>query len=116
MNIYNVKGGIKKMGKVALNRENINKCLCATCPVQVDSKCSKDKLELVNQKLEKEGDVRSMFKDEELPLVYCAFGVAECGDLSSMELCKCTQCPVWLENNLANNEPIEYFCVEGVPK
>ncbi len=104
------------MGKVELNRENINKCLCADCPVQTPSKCSKDKLELVNKKLDEEGDVKEIFKPEELPLVYCAIGKAECSDLSSMELCKCTQCAVWLENNLANNEPIEYFCVEGVPK
>jgi len=72
------------MGKVELNRENINKCLCATCPVQINSQCSKDKLEVVNQKLEKDGDVKDMFKNEELPLVYCAIGVADCDDLSSM--------------------------------
>jgi len=104
------------MGNVELNRENINRCLCKICPVQTESKCSKDKLEIVNQKLEEEGDVKEMFKPDEVPLVYCSIGKADCDDLSGMELCKCTQCTVWLENNLANNEPIEYFCVEGVPK
>jgi len=105
-----------KMGKVELNRKNINRCLCKTCPVQTGSECSKDKLVIVEQKMNEEGDVKEMFKPEELPLVYCSIGEAECSDLSSRELCKCTQCTVWLENNLANNDPIEYFCVEGVPK
>jgi hypothetical protein len=104
------------MGKVELNRENINRCLCKICPVQTESKCSKDKLDIVNEKIKREGDVQDILNPEEIPLVYCAIGKASCSDLSSRELCKCTQCNVWLENNLANNEPIEYFCVEGLPK
>ena len=47
----------EKMGKVELNRDNINKCLCADCQVQVDSKCSKDKLDIINEKLKEDGDV-----------------------------------------------------------
>jgi hypothetical protein len=106
----------EKLGKVELNRDNINKCLCSDCPVQIDSKCSKEKLDVLNEKLKQEGDIKDIIKTEELSLVYCSFGKASCTDLSSNELCKCTQCPVWLENNLANNEPIEYFCIDGEPK
>jgi hypothetical protein len=102
--------------KVELNRDNINKCLCKICPVQIDSICSKDKLDIVNEKLKKEGDIKKLINPEEIPLVYCSNGKATCTDLSSRELCKCTECVVWLENNLANSEPIEYFCIDGVPK
>lgn len=104
------------MGNVELNRDNVNKCLCKVCPVQTDSKCSKDKLDIINEKLKKEGNIKDMFKLEELPLVYCSVGKATCTDLADREICKCTQCKVWLENNLANTEPIEYFCIDGTPK
>jgi len=111
----NIKGG-EKMGKVELNRKNISRCLCKTCPVQTESNCSKDKIALIDKKLDQEGSLKEIFETDELALLYCSFGKAACDDLSSNELCKCTQCTVWLENNLANNDPIEYFCVEGVPK
>ena len=104
------------MGKVELNRENINKCMCRVCPVQTESICSKDKLKILEKKMEKDGDIRDLIELEELPLLYCSIGKAVCSDLSDMELCKCTQCKVWLENNLANSEPIEYFCIDGAPK
>lgn len=105
-----------KLVKVDLNKDNITNCLCKVCPVQVDSKCSKEKLDVVDEKMKKEGDIKDLIKPEELPLVYCSIGEATCQDLSTMELCKCTQCTVWLENNLADGDPIEYFCVDGVPK
>jgi hypothetical protein len=108
--------GDEKLGKVELTRDNINKCLCAECPVQIDSECSKAKLDVINEKLKEKGDIKDIFKPDELVLVYCSFGKATCTDLASRELCKCTQCPVWLENNLANNDPIEYFCIDGLPK
>lgn len=104
------------MVKVEINRENMNKCLCNDCPVQVDSKCSKEKMEKINQKMSEEGDIKDLIKPEDLPLLYCSIGEATCPDLETMELCKCTQCKVWLENNLANGDPIEYFCVDGAPK
>jgi hypothetical protein len=104
------------LGKVDLNMENINKCLCKVCPVQTDSKCSKDKLDIVDKMMEKEDSIIGRVKPEEIPLVYCSSGISTCSDLSDRELCKCTQCNVWLENNLANSEPIEYFCVDGAPK
>jgi hypothetical protein len=107
---------VKKLGKVDLNMENINKCLCKVCPVQTDSKCSKDKLKKVNEMIEKEGTIINLVKAEEIPLVYCSSGISNCSDLSDRELCKCTQCAVWLENNLANSEPLEYFCIDGAPK
>ena len=107
---------VKKLVKVELNRENINKCLCKVCPVQTDSDCSKDKLEIVNEMMEKEGNILDLVEPEEIPLVYCSSGIATCSDLSDRELCKCTQCTVWLKNNLANSEPIEYFCIDGAPR
>lgn len=107
---------MKKLGKVELNMENINKCLCKVCPVQTDSKCSNDKLNIINGMMVKEESILDVKKPDEIPLVYCSSGIATCSDLSDRELCKCTQCNVWLENNLANSEPIEYFCVDGVPK
>ncbi len=66
--------------------------------------------------MEKEGDIKDMFEEEEFPLVYCSIGKAKCLDISSTELCICTQCVVWLDYNLANSEPIEYFCIDGAPK
>jgi hypothetical protein len=104
------------LGKVELNRDNIDECLCKICPVQTDSKCSSDKLDIINKKLKEKGDVKDLFKPEELPLVYCSIDKATCSDLAEMELCKCTQCAVWLDNNLADSEPIEYFCIDGAPK
>ena len=108
--------GNEKLSKVELNRDNINKCLCKICPVQTVSKCSKDKLDIINDKMNQEGSIRDMIEPEEVPLVYCSIGKATCADLSERELCICTQCAVWLDNNLANNEPIEYFCIDGAPK
>ncbi len=104
------------MTNVELNRDNINKCLCKTCPVQTDSKCSKEKIDMIDEKLKEDGDVKDMFKPEDLSLVYCSFGKASCTDLSDRELCKCTECVVWLENGLANKDPVEYFCIDGEPK
>ena len=54
---------------VELNRDNINKCLCAECPVQIDSECSKDKLDIINEKLKEKGDINDLIKPEELVLV-----------------------------------------------
>ena len=75
MDIINIIQGDEKLGKVEINRENIGKCLCKTCPVQTDSNRLKEKWDIINEKLKQKGDIRDIIKpEEELPLVYCSFG------------------------------------------
>jgi len=98
--------------KVPYNLENIKKCLCPKCPVQVDSKCSMAKLKSLTKGLEsaREGEVP---EPQNVPGLYCSTGKATCQDLNPHEQCICPTCSVWKKHNLQNVQPVMYFCQRG---
>ena len=78
------------MSRVAYTKENVEKCWCGSCPVQVDSKCARDLY------------AASKGRDE-LPLpdqlggLYCSTGTAVCKGLSFVNLCDRPDCQVGRE-------------------
>jgi Protein of unknown function (DUF2769) len=90
------------MPLVAYRRDNIAKCWCGQCPVQIGSRCAEA--------------LYSAFKDsdelpppEDLGGMYCSTGKAICTDLELTNLCNCPACTVWAENRLSSN----HYCVFG---
>ena len=81
------------MPKVAFSKENIGKCLCGECPVQVQSTCAKEKYAEAQK-------VQGMPTPEQVPGLYCSSGKATCQDLRWVEHCLCPGCLVWAENSL----------------
>lgn len=90
------------MSKVAYTKENVEKCWCGSCPVQVKSTCAKDLYE--ESKKSKE-----MPPPDRLPGLYCSTGTATCTDLDLVNLCNCPACLVWSENRLTSN----HYCKLG---
>ncbi len=90
------------MPEVAYTQENVDKCWCGSCPVQAKSKCATDLYEASKGKNE-------LPPPERLGGMYCSTGKAICTDLELINLCNCAACPVWGENELANN----HYCAHG---
>lgn len=84
--------------KIPFTQENISKCICPGCPVQLKSECSRKKMVLKNPT-----------RPEDIPKLYCSSGIAACKDLDAKQMCICGSCPVFEEFKLANG----YFCVSG---
>ena len=105
------------MFEIDFNQENMEKCLCAECPVQLKSSCVKDQLKI----MEETGhsiDIDSGFilEPEKVPKVYCSKGQTSCGDLYFHEECQCPNCDVWLEYDLEVRGAPAYFCKNGKAK
>jgi hypothetical protein len=62
--------------RVPFSSENVGKCMCPKCPVQVKSKCSSDKLATIKESLARTPMIR-----EEIRGLYCSTGSAACTDL-----------------------------------
>lgn len=92
--------------------ENINRCRCPLCPVQADSRCVQEKLQISRQELENapEGEAP---KPEDVPGVYCSEGRASCRDLDFDRQCICGTCDVWKEFDLKDACPNNHFCQQG---
>lgn len=100
------------MGKIDFNLDNLRKCVCTTCPVQVESECTKQYLMKMQEILEElEGDELS--SSESIPALYCAIGKSSCADLDYNKLCQCGECSIWKEENLEEGIPMGYFCRDG---
>ena len=97
------------MSKVEFNMENIEKCICKTCPVQAESACVKQKKMKVQEMMES----KKMPDAEMVPGVYCATGKASCSDLDVSKMCQCNECPLWEECDLISGQPMGYFCRDG---
>ena len=101
------------MVKVDYNLENMLKWICCKCDVQTRSDCAKERTGKI-QKIEAKGlEAIPLFEPEEFPWLYCATGKASCHDLNFEEICKCKDCKVWKENNLASSNILEYYCRDG---
>lgn len=97
---------------VPYNEENINRCKCPLCPVQADSLCVQNRLQISRQELENapEGEAPN---PEDVPGVYCSEGKASCQDLNFERQCICGTCDVWKEYDLKDAGPNNHFCQQG---
>jgi len=102
------------MFKIDFNQENLEKCLCLNCPVQVNSPCIKDQIKLMEE-IGHSIDIDSGFilDPEKVPQVYCATKKTNCGDLYYHEECQCINCEVWKEYDLEARGAPAYFCKHG---
>ena len=98
------------MSKVPFNKENVMKCICGDCPVQVGSQCSKEKMEKAKEIMKKGEEVSN---SDDVPGLYCSSGKASCEDLETDKPCICMQCPLWGEYNLSDGTPMGYYCRDG---
>lgn len=94
--------------KVSFSSDNVAKCMCPECPVQVKSMCSSDKLAKIKGSLAKTPLIR-----EEIPGLYCSTGSAICTDLDFERACSCGNCPVFSECSLIAGAPVGYYCRDG---
>jgi hypothetical protein len=84
--------------EVPLNSDVIKQCRCGICPVQSLSACSNPLLQkMINSRAE----------------AYCSIGYADCKDLDNTKDCLCKQCQVYIDFNLAEGRPKDYFCFNG---
>jgi hypothetical protein len=97
---------------VPYNEKNINRCKCSLCPVQADSQCAQNRLQVSRKVLENapEGEAPN---PEDVPGVYCSEGRASCQDLDFDRQCICGTCDVWKEFILSDANPNNHFCRQG---
>lgn len=98
------------MVEVEFTRDNIIRCLCKKCAVQVGSQCVKNKLGLMLLITQQDLDSPMMMEPDKVPGLYCATGKATCKDINTKRVCKCVECPIWNEKSLKYNETSSYFC------
>jgi NifB/MoaA-like Fe-S oxidoreductase len=104
------------MAKIEFSMENILKCLCSKCAVQIESSCVKDKQKIMLLMTQQDLDSPMRMDSERVPGVYCATGQATCNDIDTKKVCKCNECTIWDENNLKFRQPGRYFCRDGEAK
>lgn len=101
------------MSKVKFNVENLERCICMSCPVQADSNCIKEKKIKIMEMMPDIKKTKTMPKPELVPGTYCANGKGHCDDVDFTKMCQCNLCAVWKENELDKGEPMGYFCRDG---
>ncbi len=97
--------------KIPLNATNIMRCKCTECPVQANSGCVKGKMTAMQEAM-----MKDPVRREDVPGVYCGTGTAACQDLDSQMKCICNTCPIYAEYNLAQSQPMAYYCQRGSAK
>ena len=90
------------MKPVPYTQENIDKCWCGQCPVQIGSACARRLYETASGS-------PTLPEPTQLGGLYCSTGSAICDDLALTNLCNCPGCLVWAENELASN----HYCAHG---
>jgi hypothetical protein len=98
------------MAAIDFCMENIKKCLCKDCKVQIDSLCVRDKLKIMLLITQQDLDSPMRMDPEVVPGLYCSTGKALCTDIKFQKQCKCVECEIWDKFNL---EPQKYFCKSG---
>ena len=97
---------------VPYTEENINRCKCPLCPVQNDSLCVQNRLQISRQEMENAPEGEAPNPDD-VPGVYCSEGRAPCQDLNFDRRCICSSCGVWEEYYLKDSDPNNHFCQQG---
>ncbi len=97
------------MVEVEYNKKNLERCMCKSCPVQLDSLCANERKLNMLDLLANMGEGSLMPKPANIAAIYCAIGKASCGDIDTDQQCQCTKCPVFKENELST----EYYCKLG---
>jgi hypothetical protein len=95
------------MATVEYTRANAMKCMCVRCPVQASSSCVAEKSALLSAAMEVGMDAMPATAD--VPLLYCATGIAVCDDLDFAQRCICGDCAVFSENALTQMK----YCKRG---
>ena len=98
---------------IDFSMQNIKKCLCMKCAVQIESQCRKDKQTLMLLMENQDLDSPMRMSPDRVPGVYCSTGKALCKDIDTRKVCKCNECPIWKEKGLKNGTPGRYFCKNG---
>ena len=95
--------------EVRYDKRNLERCLCKSCPVQIDSVCANErKLNMLDTLANmKEGSL--MPEPANMAAIYCSIGKSTCADINTYEVCQCNKCPVFSENNLSTR----YYCKLG---
>lgn len=88
--------------------ENVTKCLCTKCPVQLSSTCVSSKLAKIDETLNE-----FPLRPENIPGVYCSSGIALCTDIQTEKNCLCGSCVIFPEYNLFNVMPMGHYCKNG---
>jgi len=101
------------MYNIDYSMENINKCLCARCAVQIESDCVKDKEKILLLIKNQDLDSPMMMGPDRYPGLYCTNGKANCSDIDTKKVCKCNECQIWNEKSLEKSIPGRYFCKNG---
>jgi len=104
------------MENIEFSMENIKKCLCMRCAVQIESQCVKDKQQIMLLIKNQDLDSPMMMGPDRVPGLYCSTGKAICKDIDIKKVCKCNECPIWNQNSLKNSIPSRYFCKDGKAK
>ncbi|MBE0477107.1 MAG: DUF2769 domain-containing protein [Coriobacteriia bacterium] len=96
------------MKRVEFNMSNIEKCQCGVCPVQTNSSCIAEKSERMRSMMGP--GAHGTPSPQDVPGLYCATGIATCGDLDYEQPCLCPrQCQVYQENELSAYK----YCQQG---
>jgi hypothetical protein len=98
------------MTRIDFSMENIKKCLCTKCAVQIESQCVKDKQKIMLLMTQQDLDSPMRIDEGRVPGLYCSTGRATCSDIDTKKVCKCNECPIWDSYGL---KPKRYFCREG---
>jgi hypothetical protein len=95
--------------------KNIKRCLCPSCPVQAESECAEG-VRRIMLEIAYSSESAMLFERNRVPGMYCSTGKALCQDLNYNKICKCKECPVWLEYKLDQEEVMKYYCRDGSPQ
>jgi hypothetical protein len=98
---------------IDFSMENIKKCLCMKCAVQIESQCVKDKQKIMLLMKNQDLDSPMRMSPDRVPGVYCSTGKALCKDIDTKKVCKCNECPIWKEEELEKRATSRYFCKNG---
>ena len=97
-------------GTLPFTMENIQKCLCTSCPVQENSNCIQEKNMILDDKIS-QGDL--MLDADETPALYCLTGETDCSDIDTAKNCICTECSIYQEYQLNKCQTSEKYCLKG---
>jgi hypothetical protein len=101
------------MVEIDFSMDNIKKCLCTQCHVQLQSQCVRDKEKILLEITMQDLDSPMMMGPDRVPGLYCSTGKAVCKDIDTSQVCRCNECPLWREYELLDCEPMAYFCRDG---